>query len=446
VTGKIVRIEKPAAKEDGASAYAIAWIKTREVLKKDGGPEQPKAADRRTTQPGDEVPLTMPAKHMRSTDIVYKNGTDGVWILQYRDQRYWAAYPKDYQPIANLETVKHAIKEAADTARQNALAAGGLAASALAAPPAWRGPVVVGTNAFIRDMVFTADAGRLVVGSDDGSIRVFDRGCPDGLPVRELRGANADLHLAVSGDGRTVLGYGCPPVATVFDVDSEKACVTHPMIVFQGGLSADGKQMWADNQVFALSSAPPEDGKWKPVHTFGERTGILHMTRDRKQLITATGRDIEIRDAASYEMMRQFDVGQTNFNSLGVSADERFLSLIGGRDAKIHVWDLKTGREAFAVDVRGACHDFALTPDGKRAAVSVSREVRGKKKYLVEVREVADGSLVKIFHADDVYWPMAMAADGTLAYTRDGHRVEFVDATSLRPVKSVETNVADTKE
>ena len=125
ITGKIVRIERAEKRKGDETEYSIAWIKCVKVLKNTSKPGSPKAADHRSTQAGDEIPLTMPAKAIDEPDIVYTNGTDGIWILQYHEQRFWATYPKDYQPLSSLEKVKKAIQETARTQDERAEAGRG---------------------------------------------------------------------------------------------------------------------------------------------------------------------------------------------------------------------------------------------------------------------------------------------------------------------------------
>ena len=65
---------------------------------------------------GSTVPLLMPAqgKIRVSTDIIYKEGTEGVWLLDtVKGKDYFAAtYPKDYQLMKNLATIEKALREA----------------------------------------------------------------------------------------------------------------------------------------------------------------------------------------------------------------------------------------------------------------------------------------------------------------------------------------------
>ncbi len=49
---------------------------------------------------GDRLPLQFPSKKnkaMKSTDIVYRKGQSGIWILEYRHKAFHATYPGDLQ-------------------------------------------------------------------------------------------------------------------------------------------------------------------------------------------------------------------------------------------------------------------------------------------------------------------------------------------------------------
>jgi hypothetical protein len=43
----------------------------------------------------------------------------------------------------------------------------------------------------------------------------------------------------------------------------------------------------------------------------------------------------------------------------------------------------------------------------------------------VRVWEVATGKAVATLATTEHYWPVAVSPGGTVAYTKDGHRVEF---------------------
>ena len=106
VVGKIERIkvaEPPASTPEGlytttppAFAFDIAYIRVSKILKK-------KTTDIDVKE-GKEIPLSMPSVRNEtrvSTDIIYPQGMEGVWILSRsdKDTTFSATYPKDFQPL-----------------------------------------------------------------------------------------------------------------------------------------------------------------------------------------------------------------------------------------------------------------------------------------------------------------------------------------------------------
>jgi hypothetical protein len=103
VVGEIRRIETAPASD---YAFDTALIRVERVLKSTGTNAVEKA--------GAELPLTMPSttnKVRESTDILYRQGQRGVWLLQLRDGKYWANYPKNFQPLTEETKIAGLIRE-----------------------------------------------------------------------------------------------------------------------------------------------------------------------------------------------------------------------------------------------------------------------------------------------------------------------------------------------
>jgi hypothetical protein len=99
VVGKIDHIVDGIERNN--RTYDVGLIKISKVLK---GPKTLKEV--KLMWPG-------PAPFALSTDIKFRKGQEGVWIL-YPDQKmkdvFWASYPSDYQALANLPKVQEKMK------------------------------------------------------------------------------------------------------------------------------------------------------------------------------------------------------------------------------------------------------------------------------------------------------------------------------------------------
>ncbi len=63
---------------------------------------------------GNKIPLSLPSESdnmSASTDIYYAKGTTGIWILEYRDNTFWATYPDDLQPKSEEQQVRDIIEK-----------------------------------------------------------------------------------------------------------------------------------------------------------------------------------------------------------------------------------------------------------------------------------------------------------------------------------------------
>lgn len=102
VVGEIQRITlAPKSRYD----YDTAFIKIEHVLKNSGGHQ--------TAKVGAEIPLAMPSVNNESqvsTDLRYSKGQRGVWILDYREGKYWATYPKDFQRSSEISKIRAIIR------------------------------------------------------------------------------------------------------------------------------------------------------------------------------------------------------------------------------------------------------------------------------------------------------------------------------------------------
>lgn len=95
VAGKITKIDVAAAPGKGESlkTYDTAYLTVSKVLKN--------TLPRERINPGARLPLAMPAANRRiatSVDLRYRKGIDGIWILEFKSNRFWATYPGDRQP------------------------------------------------------------------------------------------------------------------------------------------------------------------------------------------------------------------------------------------------------------------------------------------------------------------------------------------------------------
>jgi len=97
-------IAKIARRKEPRRAYDIAYIEVAEVLKNE--------LRKPTIKVGDQIPLSMPSMKnsvRTSTDIRYKKGTAGVWILRYHDGTFWVTHPDNAQSLNQQKIITQII-------------------------------------------------------------------------------------------------------------------------------------------------------------------------------------------------------------------------------------------------------------------------------------------------------------------------------------------------
>lgn len=65
-------------------------------------------------EPNQKLPLSMPSINNKlhlSTDLRYRIGKKGIWILKFQNGKFWAKYPKDYQPMSSKEKIRQIVEE-----------------------------------------------------------------------------------------------------------------------------------------------------------------------------------------------------------------------------------------------------------------------------------------------------------------------------------------------
>jgi len=296
-------------------------------------------------------------------------------------------------------------------------------APAPAAPRPWSRSIPVveryGTNCLIRSLAFLPGNESLVVGCDKGVVKVFDDSCPVRESTWDLQANCYETKVAVAAEGRRILALGCPGGASLFDLSKGDKPRNFERLVFGSfGLSPDGTRMWADDSIYDLTGT----NEPKRVRQF-EGSEVLQVSD--KQIITAKDGKISFWNAADGKLQRAFETGSAKFTFHSISGSSHLVIA----DAKgVHVWDFAAGQRLATVPVKDACRDAVISPEGKRLVTNSSTGRPGKQNYTVRVWDVATGKELQTVCTSEYYWPIAMSPKGQLAYTKDGHTVEFLPA------------------
>lgn len=223
----------------------------------------------------------------------------------------------------------------------------------------------------VQAVVWTPDGGRLVSGSDDRTVRVFD--AEGGRELFVLQGcSDAVTSVAVSSDG-TLIAAGCADnLVRLWDARSGRpaqAMAGHDAKVSCVAFRPDGARLATGSTDGAVRlwdapewrSRPPIEGD--PVHAIAFSPDGRRIAADRE------GR-IEVLDAESGAVVLSIEGHDGWVEALAFSPDGGVLAS-GGQDGAVRIWDAATGARRFAIERPGdQIYSLAFSPDGSLLATA----------------------------------------------------------------------------
>jgi WD40 repeat protein len=94
----------------------------------------------------------------------------------------------------------------------------------------------------------------------------------------------------------------------------------------------------------------------------------LAFTTNGNRLVVGLDGRVKLHDAASGEVLANFEQPGAAFRNVAVSPDGRFVAA-SSQSHRVQIWDLNTHRERTLIDVKQWVHDLTFSPDGNQLAV-----------------------------------------------------------------------------
>ena len=283
-------------------------------------------------------------------------GDDGV-------VRVWDA--RGGPPLEQLTGHKGVVMQAAFVPGTNTIVSGGedrtlrrwasSRAAALQAPTTGAG--------------FSPDGGRVLSGSPNGELRVWD---PETGAVDVLKGHSAQSSARYAADGTTALSASYDGTVRLWDLRTRRSSVLTSVDteLFTGALSPDGQRL-------AVAGARPEillqdiDGDERKALR-GHRAVVRDVDISPSGTQIASASDdgsVRLWDAATGKLERVLGGHGQSVNSVSYSADGRRL-VSAGADSTARVWTLDGNGSVILRGHEGAVASADFDPSGRRVVTA----------------------------------------------------------------------------
>jgi WD40 repeat protein len=289
-----------------------------------------------------------------------------------------------------------------------------------------------GHMALVRNIVFTADGKRLISGSDDKEIRIWD--VEAGTTERVIRGEIGEgedgkiLAMALSPDARTLAVGGKLPgtgggEAAIRIIDLETGEITHLLEAHEAGIlslafSSDGSLLASgsfDDSAILWSTS--DFSLLRRVEGHHGDVNAVRFTNDSRRLVTASDDTaLGLWDIADGRLVAQLSGHTDAVISIAISPLDGTIAS-GSLDHTIRLWSAETGTAITTLPKRKSTPtSLAFSPDGRRLLATAD-----EAPYEQEIYDIASRKPVTTYRGHDgLTHAAAFSPDGAIAATAGG--------------------------
>ncbi len=267
-----------------------------------------------------------------------------------------------------------------------------------------------GHTAFVNSMAISADGKYIVSGSDDRTVRLWDR--ETGKELRRFTGHTEGVNFVdLSSDGKYIVSGSRDNTVRLWERDSGKELRRfegHTDDVNSVTISADGKYIVSgsrDHTVRLWDSAKGKELRRYTGHT--DDVNSITISTDGQYIISGSwDNTVRLWDRATGKELRRFE-GHTDWvRSVAISADGQYI-VSGSWDQTVRLWERDSGKEMRRFEGHnGSVESVSLSSDGKTI-------ISGSRDHTVRLWDTATGKeLVRFTGHTDYVTSVAISADG----------------------------------
>jgi len=266
----------------------------------------------------------------------------------------------------------------------------------------------LGHSECVNSVMYSPDGRRIVSGSDDGTIKIWD--VNNGKELRTLSGHKGGVGSAkYSPDGKYIVSGSVE--IKIWDAQTGKELRTlsgHTKDVNSVMYSPDGKRIVSGSSDNAIKIWDAETGK--ELRTLSGHTNTITsvtFSPDGKRIVSGSyDGTIKIWDAETGKELRTLSGHTDLVMSVLYSPDGKYI-VSGSHDKTIKIWDADTGKELRTLSGdKGGVSSLAFSPDGKNI-------VSGTNYWNISIWNIDSGKELLSF-SPDVLWI------GSVCYSTDG--------------------------
>ncbi|HUU98493.1 MAG TPA: protein kinase, partial [Phycisphaerae bacterium] len=283
-----------------------------------------------------------------------------------------------------------------------------------------------GHEGWVQCVAFSPDGRRIVSGSWDGTLRVWEADTPK--EVHAIRaGQGHVICVAFSLDGRLIASAGDDGAVEIWDAHTGKP-ISPPLggfgnVVGAVAFSSDGRLIASAGDDGAVKIWDAHTGKEipPPLREHGAHPQRVAFSPDNR-LVVSGGSDgtLKVWDLNTrQEVLPRLPGHDKRIRAIAFSPDKiKRLLVSGSDDGQLKLWDLDAGRQIppLLSGHKGAVRGVAFSPDGTRI-VSCGED------RLLRVWDVISGAEVATFRGHDhVVTSVAFSPDGSEIVTGSDDR------------------------